>query len=130
LIVIVILAVLAAIAIPRFMNSGSRSKEASLHGDLKLCRNAIQTFQNDTSAYPASISDLTATTAPTSGVDGTAGGSKAIAPSDFHGPYMVAIPTDPVSGNALTYSTTAGSVGKVSSSATGSDSDGNAFSGY
>jgi len=91
LIVIVILAVLAAIAIPRFMNSGSRSKEASLHGDLKLCRNAIQTFQNDTSAYPASISDLTATTAPTSGVDGTAGGSKAIAPSDFHGPYMVAI---------------------------------------
>jgi len=130
LIVIVILAVLAAIAIPRFMNSGTRSKTASLRSDLKLVRNAIQTFSNDTGTFPATLDDLAGSAAPANGVDGTSGASKAIKTADWHGPYMTAIPTDPVSGNALTYSITAGTVGKVSSSASGNDDDGTAYSSY
>ena len=63
LIVIIVIAVLAAIALPRFINSGLRSKEASLKADLKLYRNAIQTFTNDTGASPALLTDLSATTA-------------------------------------------------------------------
>jgi general secretion pathway protein G len=45
LIVIVILAVLAAIAIPKFMDSGTRSKESSLKSNLKLVRTALELFQ-------------------------------------------------------------------------------------
>ena len=51
LIVIIVIAVLAAIALPRFINSGLRSKEASLKGDLKIYRNATQLFLNDTEAF-------------------------------------------------------------------------------
>lgn len=127
LIVIVILAVLAAIAIPRFMDSGLRSKEASLRGNLKLCRNAIELFHNDTSAWPSSMADLTVTTAPASGKD-SAGAAKSIAAADYKGPYLQSVPTDPVSGAAITYSTTSPTVGKVSSSASGNGLDGTAYS--
>lgn len=127
LIVIVILAVLAAIAIPRFMDSGTRSKEASLKSDLKLVRNAIELFHNDTGAWPAATSDLAVTTAPTAGKD-NAGAAKTINSGDYKGPYMQTVPTDPVSGSALTYSTTSPTVGKVSSSASGNGLDGTAYS--
>ncbi|HVL38259.1 MAG TPA: type II secretion system protein [Fimbriimonadaceae bacterium] len=127
LIVIIILAVLAAIAIPRFMDSGIRSKEASLRGNLKLIRNAVELFQNDTGAFPSALADLAATTAPANGKD-TAGANKSISSGDYKGPYLQAIPNDPVSGNAFNYSTTAGSVGKVTSSASGNGLDGTAYS--
>ena len=42
LVVIVVLAVLAAIVLPKFMDSSTRSKESSLKSDLKLMRNASQ----------------------------------------------------------------------------------------
>ncbi len=127
LIVIVILAVLAAIAIPRFMDSGTRSKEASLKGDLKLMRNAIELFHNDTGAWPAATSDLAVTTAPTAGKD-NAGAAKTITAGDYKGPYMQTVPTDPVGGAAFTYSITSPTVGKVSSSTSGNGLDGTAYS--
>lgn len=117
LIVIIIIAVLAAIAIPKFANSSTRSKEAALRADLKLYRNAIELFKADTGAYPATIADLAATTAPANGVDSTTGSSKAINSSDWKGPYLQSVETDPISGSAFGYSTTAGSVGAVTSSA-------------
>lgn len=129
LIVIIVIAVLAAIALPRFINSGLRSKEASLKSDLKLYRNAIQTFSNDTGAYPATISDLSATAAPANGLD-SAGSSKSIVATDWKGPYIDAIVTDPVSGAAFTYATTSPNVGKVTSSASGNATDGSAYSGW
>ncbi len=69
LIVIIVIAVLAAIAIPKFVSASERSKESSLHADLKLVRNAVALFQNDTGYYPAVITDIAATTAPASGKD-------------------------------------------------------------
>ncbi len=129
LIVIVILAVLAAIAIPRFMNSGQRSKDASLKSDLQLVRNAVQLFQIDNGAYPASLDALTNSSAPASGLD-AAGAAKTIHASDWKGPYLQSAPSDPVSGGALKYGTDAGSVGLVSSTASGNDADGNPYSGY
>ena len=129
LIVVVILAVLAAIAIPRFMDSGQRSKEASLRGNLKLCRNAIELFHNDTSAWPSALSDLPGTAAPAAGKD-SAGAAKSITAADYKGPYLQSVPTDPVSGAALTYSTTSPTVGKVTSSAAGNGLDGTAYSGW
>ena len=129
LIVIIVIAVLAAIAIPKFVNSSARSKEASLHADLKLVRNAIQLFQNDTGCYPAVITDLAATAAPASGKDST-GAVYTITAANWKGPYMTSVPNDPVGGAALTYSVLSPTVGQVNASATGNDSSGVAFSTY
>jgi general secretion pathway protein G len=129
LIVIVILAVLAAIAIPKFMNSGVRSKESSLKSNLKLVRNSLELFHNDTGAWPATLSDLAVTTAPASGKDST-GATKTISSSDFKGPYIQSVPTDPVSNSAFTYSVTSPTVGTITSSASGNGLDGTAYSSW
>jgi prepilin-type N-terminal cleavage/methylation domain-containing protein len=67
--VLVILVTLAAIVIPRFINAGTRSREAALRQTLAEVRNAISIFRNDTGYYPQQLSDLTATTAPAQGYD-------------------------------------------------------------
>jgi len=127
LVVIVVLAVLAAIVLPKFVGAGTRSKESALRSDLKLARNRVALFYNDTGAYPASLAALTATSAPASGFapDGTA---RSIAAEEWHGPYLESIPNDPVSGRAFAYSTADGSVGRVTSSAPGIASDGSDYS--
>jgi general secretion pathway protein G len=117
LIVIIIIAVLAAIAIPKFANSSQRSKDAALKADLKLYRNALELFKSDTGAYPATLADLAVTTAPANGVDPSSGSSKAITSTDWKGPYLQAIETDPENGNAFSYTTTSPNVGVVTSSA-------------
>lgn len=129
LIVIIVIAILAAIAIPKFANSGTRSREAALKGNLKLLRNAVELFRNDTGAFPSALADLAATTAPANGKD-SSGNNKTITASDFKGPYLQSVDSDPVSGSAYTYQSTSGAnpVGTVKSSATGNASDGTAFS--
>lgn len=129
LIVIIIIAVLAAIAIPKFANQSVRSKESALKAELSLLRNAVELFKNDCGAFPSSLADLAATTAPANGKDAS-GNNKAITSTDFKGPYVSKISTDPVGGGAFTYTTTSPNVGKVASSATGNDTDGNPYSGY
>jgi general secretion pathway protein G len=126
LIVIIIIAVLAAIAIPRFADSSTRSKESALRAELRLLRNAIELFRNDTGVFPAALADLAASTAPATGrrADGSSGN---IIAADFKGPYVTKISTDPVSGSAFTYSITSPNVGRVTSSATGNGSDGTAY---
>jgi type II secretion system protein G len=116
LVVIIVIAVLAAIAIPKFASSSQRSKESSLRANLKVVRNAVEMFKNDTGFYPSALSDLTATSAPANGKDST-GATKAITASDWKGPYLQALENDPISGSAFNYSTTAPDVGKVTSSA-------------
>jgi type II secretion system protein G len=129
LIVIIIIAVLAAIAIPKFANSSLRSKESALKADLKLYRNAVELFKNDTGVYPAALADLAAAAAPANGKD-SAGNTKAIVATDWKGPYVQDIENDPVSAAAFTYSTTSPTVGKLSSSMTGNASDGTAYSSW
>lgn len=127
LVVIVVLAVLAAIVLPKFMNSSKRSKESALRSDLKLLRNAVGLFQADTTVYPLTLADLAATSAPAKGLD-SSGNQVNITAADWHGPYLQEIPKDPVSGNDFTYGTTSPNVGKVSSSATGNGLDSSAYS--
>jgi general secretion pathway protein G len=116
LIVIIIIAVLAAIDIPKFADSSLRSKQAALKADLKLYRNAIELFKSDCGSYPATLNDLASTSAPANGLDST-GATKAVTSSDWKGPYLQAVETDPISGNAFTYTTTSPGVGNVISSA-------------
>ena len=127
LVVIVVLAVLAAIVLPKFMDSSRRSKEAALRSDLKLLRNAVGLFQTDTGSYPLSLADLAATAAPAKGYDAT-GAQQNITVADWHGPYLQAVPTDPIGGAAFTYVTTSPNVGKVTSSTAGNGLDGTAYS--
>ena len=127
LIVIIIIAVLAAIAIPKFSSSSLRSKESSLRANLKLVRNAIDLFRADTGAFPATMAGLTAST--TSGLNAAAA-TCTIAATDWRGPYLQAVPVDPVSGSAMTYGTSATDVGTVKSSATGNGLDGTAYSSW
>lgn len=127
LIVIIIIAVLAAIAIPKFANSSIRSKESALKAELSLLRNAVELFKNDCGCYPATLADMAATTAPANGLDAAAA-SKAITAADWKGPYVSKISNDPVGGSAFTYGITSPNVGKVTSSASGNSSDGSAYS--
>jgi general secretion pathway protein G len=119
LIVIVVMAVLAMVVIPKFTDQGKRSKESALRANLAMLRSAVASFQADTGVYPTALADLVASTAPANGKD-SGGTTTAITATDWHGPYLQDVPTnDSVSTTAFSYSTTAGSVGKVSSATTG-----------
>jgi general secretion pathway protein G len=133
LMVMVVLAVIAAIVIPKFYDRNKQAKEAALKSDLKVMRNAIASFQADTGYYPLTLNDLTVTavgslSTPNKGIDSSAA-NQTINATDFHGPYIMnSVPTDPVSKSAFTYSTTAGTVGNITSSAAGNGLDGTAYS--
>ncbi len=122
LIVIIIIAVLAAIAIPKFSNSSLRSKESALRGNLKITRDAIDLFKADCGVYPAGLTDLATTSAPTAGLD-SAGSSKSITATDWRGPYVQAVPKDIDGATDFTFSTASGSVGKINA-ASGTALDG------
>jgi general secretion pathway protein G len=134
LVVIVVIAILAAIVLPKFQDQSRRSKESSLKSDLAVLRTAVATFQADTGYYPKVLADLTATTAATvTGAYDSTGTAATIAATDWHGPYITgSIPTDPVSATsvAFSYSIVSGTVGKVSSATTGNGLDGAAYTTY
>jgi len=118
LVVIVVLAILAAIVLPKFVDSSQRSKESSLRSNLRLLRDALQRFYNDTGSYPAQLADLAGKSAPAAGVTPT-GGAAAVNASSWSGPYLNEVPDDPVSGLPFDYKTSGAGVGTLCSSATG-----------
>ncbi len=116
LIVMVIIAILAAVAIPRFITHIRRAKEVVLQQDLWAMRRAIDYYTTDKEKAPGSLQELV-----------SAG-------------YLREIPKDPVcpecpwtevpatlEGNDPNSS---GGIGDVKSSAEGTDSNGKAFSEY
>ena len=128
LVVVVLIAILASIAVPKFMNSGVRGREASMRADLKLYRNAIELFTNDTGLCPLTMADLAATSAPTHGADQAAGTSTVLNATLWNGPYLYAVMNDPITNaDDWTYSVTAGSVGDIHA-ATGTALDGSDYS--
>jgi general secretion pathway protein G len=97
LIVIIIIAVLAAIAIPKFTNKRLQSQESAARSDLKVFRGAISRFFADTGLYPNAPADLTSRTKP---VDGALwnGTSWVVypTPNSWSGPYLEHIPECPI----------------------------------
>lgn len=125
LVVVVLIAVLALIAVPKFMNSGQRAREAALRADLKLYRNALELFVNDTGLNPTLLTDLTATTAPATGTTPGGAAGATLDATLWFGPYMYTIQPDPTAPlDAWTYSDTAGT---VASSNPGNGLDGTAY---
>lgn len=52
LIVVAIIAILAAIAVPNFLEAQIRSKVARVHGEFHTCRTAIESYRVDYNMYP------------------------------------------------------------------------------
>ena len=122
LIVVIIIAILAAIAIPQFSVSSDDAKVAALDANLSTMRSAIEMYRvqhkNTVPAAKASKPGTGAGTCPTGGVAGNAaittpeaftdqltgysnadGGTCSIPSPDYpFGPYLRAIPAEPGSG--------------------------------
>jgi general secretion pathway protein G len=109
MVVLAIIAMLITIAMPRYMNSVDRSKEAALHQDLVLMRDALDKYYGDHNRYPDQLQDLV---------------SK-------H--YLRAIPLDPITGSDTTWIRVApddiakGGIYNIKSGAPGNASDGTLF---
>lgn len=58
LVVMAVIAILVAIAAPRYFNSVEKSKEAVLKQDLSVMRDAIDKYYGDNGKYPESLDDL------------------------------------------------------------------------
>ena len=127
LIVIVVVAILAAIVIPRLWPTAREARESQLRGQLYELRNSIGLFQAHTGDYPAQLTDLLATDA--SGMVGASG--MPIIPDSFRGPYFIPSPTgdlpiDPITGlRDWVYDP---ATGEVHSGAPGISSLGDAYS--
>ena len=129
MVVIVVIAVLAAVVVPRFVDHARRGREAGLRHNLAQLRTAAATFQADTGYYPKALVDLASTSPPAQAYDST-GTLRSVPPGDWHGPYIGSLPVDPISGTPFTYTVSAPGVGTVTSSAAGNDLTGVPFSAY
>lgn len=89
LIVIMVIATLALIVIPRVMGAARKAREATLRDNLRSLRTAVSHFGADTGLYPAALSDLTnpKTSPPTTGVN-EEGDTEAVPPNTYLGPYL------------------------------------------
>ena len=102
-IVVAIIGVIAAIAIPLFGDVQARGRVAKAQGDLRAISSAVAMYIAHMSGTPSALSDLTAVA--TNGAGRTAG------------PFLASIPIQPSGWTAYTYS--AGADGAFSLTATG-----------
>lgn len=98
LIVIIVIAIVAAIAIPKFGASSLRSKEATLRMQLKLIREAADRAEVDTGlTFHASV--LAQRTAPSSGwrrgAMNSGWTSRSVPVGSWRGPYLDEVPLNP-----------------------------------
>ncbi len=102
LVVIIIVSILAAIAIPRFSDSALKAREASLRANLKLIREAGDRAEADTGLI-VPVSALTSATAPPTGwrrqAMNTGWSTASVIASTWRGPYLHAIPFNDFSRN-------------------------------
>jgi prepilin-type N-terminal cleavage/methylation domain-containing protein len=62
LIAVIILAALAAIAIPRITQSSSNAKQNACDTNVDIINSAIEMYYVDTGAYPSALTDVTQST--------------------------------------------------------------------
>ncbi len=59
LVVVAIIGILAAIAIPVFLNQRNSARDASVKADLNTTAKALETYYTNTGSYPAASAELT-----------------------------------------------------------------------
>ncbi len=82
LIVVIIMAVLAATIIPQFADSTTDAKQSALEFNSHTMRSQVELYKMHDGSYPATLTDLTSTTA------------------DGYGPYIDAVPENPFNGSS------------------------------
>jgi len=101
LIVIVVIAILALIVIPRLLSAGRRAKESALRGDLQQLRNGIQHFEADCGCWPPALTDLMVANGAAISAD-VDGNGITCDDSGYKGPYLRTgdsnLPKDPFTG--------------------------------
>jgi general secretion pathway protein G len=123
LIVVIIIAILAAIAIPQFSNSTGDAQESALDANLSTMRSSIELYRvQHNSVYPGVTTSVIADAgcAAAGGTVGTGAVNTALAfqqqligfsnpagqtcsvaaPGFIYGPYLRAIPNEPISNSA------------------------------
>lgn len=109
LVVMVIIATLLTIAVPRYFKSVEKSKEAVLHQDLTLMREALDKYYGDNGKYPDALEDLVSRK------------------------YLRGLPADPITGSATTWliiapdASASGGVYDIRSGAPGKARDGSEY---
>ena len=109
LVVMGIVALLLAIAAPRYLGSLDKSKETALRQTLSVMRDALDKFYGDNGKYPESLDALVSRR------------------------YLRSLPVDPITGSNSTWTTVApddpekGRIYDVHSGAAGTGRDGTAF---
>jgi prepilin-type N-terminal cleavage/methylation domain-containing protein len=119
LIVVAIIAILAAIAVPNFLEAQVRAKVARVKNDLRALNTGIEAYRVDNNTYPAGTDNPAKYPAPIGAFLGalapgfysfqTRDGALTVG-KDFAGvttpiAYMTTIPTDPFAGQASGYLT-------------------------
>jgi len=89
LIVVVVIAILALIIIPRVRGAIRMSRESTLRANLHHIRTAIDQFASDTGVFPAELADLNnpKSDPPETGIDEN-GDIASIPRSSYQGPYL------------------------------------------
>ena len=108
MIVVAIIGILAAIAIPLYANVQTRARVAKAQADTRTLGSSVSIFTAHMGALPAALTDLTVQT--TNGLGQVAG------------PFMARIPTPPPGGSpawSATYTYTSSSTGTFSVTANG-----------
>ncbi len=106
IVVLLIIAMLASLAVPRYFGSVQKSKDAVLKENLVLMRDALDKYYGDTGKYPDTLDDL------------------------VNRKYLRNIPRDPVTESASTWVTTPpddadkGGIYDIHSGAEGDTADG------
>lgn len=136
LIVIIIIAVLAAIAVPKISHGKRASHESSLKSKLRTVRDAVERARQDTGLYPADLADLTRPAAPPKMLN-QSGNSVAVPAGTWQGPYLDERTAgihdngkdlfDPVCGGTFAYQKSGTKIGRVSACAAGRALDGSNF---
>jgi general secretion pathway protein G len=109
IVVMLIIALLASLAVPRYFHSLEKSKEAVLRENLSLMRDALDKYYGDNDKYPSALEDLVTHK------------------------YLRKIPPDPVTESAATWVTVPpedpqkGGVSDVHSGADGNAADGSPY---
>ena len=84
LLVMTIIAILAALVIPKMVGRSEQARQTAAHADLSSIKTALDAFEVDNGFYPKGIQDLV--TLPSNA-------------KNWHGPYLEKIPADPWGNN-------------------------------
>jgi type II secretion system protein G len=107
MIVVAIIGILAAIAVPLYANMQSRARVAKAQADIRGMASAVSAYSAHMGGLPAALADLTAVATNAQNITA--------------GPFMAAIPTPPSTawGNAYAFATNANGTFTISAAGDG-----------